>query len=60
MYIYIDNSRVIGEKMLKTYGRTTILANYTEEELLLLAQNKDLTSLDNVIIEILKSNIERS
>ena len=42
--------------MLKTYGRTTILANYTEEELLLLAQNKDLTSLDNVIIEILKNS----
>lgn len=38
---------------MKTYGRTTILANYTEEELLNDSKKPDLNDLDNKIIEIL-------
>lgn len=36
---------------MKTFGRTTILANYTEEEIL--EASKDLNKLDSIIIDIL-------
>lgn len=39
--------------MEKTYGRTTIVANYTEDKILEAASKKDLKELDNIIIDIL-------
>jgi len=40
---------------LKTYGRTTIVAPYTEQELLDLYNKKDFTQLDKIITDIIQS-----
>lgn len=40
------------------YGRQTIFANYTEEEILNAAKEKDLTTLDNIIIDILNMSAD--
>ena len=41
---------------MKTYGRTTILANYEEEDLLKAYNSEDKSELDNIIIEILSQS----
>lgn len=43
---------------LKTYGRTTILAPYEEQELLELYNSKDFTKLDEIIIDIILTSSE--
>lgn len=43
-------------KKIKYYGRTTIYANYTEEQLLEPYNNKDYNTLDTIIIDILENS----